>query len=209
VTSTRGLVALGLGLAVGCSGLPPPMIGAAGPQLSDASANAQYQALLQRYSAERQIYIGFDTICFSGVTYESPAFREARVRRRGAFEGEPPAQVAREVETALAEADFYEFTLGVYMQNPRFDDLGLPGSIWRLALVTPEGQVAPTLIRRVGRADVNTRAYYPYMGDFWTVYQVRFPKAVKARPVVPPAMPTFTVLLASTLGKAEFPLPTQ
>ena len=140
------------------------------------------RAVLHRYSAEKQIFIGFDTICFSGVTYESPAFREARIRRRDAFLAEPPAQVARDVEAARVEAEnFYEFTLGVYMQNPRFDDLGLPGSIWRLALVTPVGQVAPTLIKRVGHADVNTRAYYPYMGDFWTMYQVRFPKVVQAR----------------------------
>ncbi len=204
------LLALVLGLAAGCSGLPPPMIGSAGPELSDGQANAQYKALLQRYSAQRQIYVGLDTICFGGVTYESPTFREARIRRRDAFQADPPAKVESDVEAARVEGeDFYEFTLGVYMQNPRFDDLGLPGSIWRLALVTPLGQVAPTLVKRVGHADVNTRAYYPYMGDFWTVYQVRFPKLVQARAVVPPELSTFTVLLASSLGKAEFPLPTQ
>ncbi len=211
MTAARGWLwaSLLFGLAAGCSGLPPPMIGSPGPELTDGKANAQYQALLQHYSAQRQIFIGFDTICFGGVTYESPVFREARVRRRDAFQGEPPAQVQRDAEAALVEGDFYEFTLGVYMQNPRFDDLGLPGSIWRLALVTPVGQVAPTLIKRVGHADVNTRAYYPYMGDFWTVYQVRFPKMVEAQPMVPPEAVTFVVLLASSLGKAEFPLPTQ
>ncbi|MGO8971684.1 MAG: hypothetical protein ACLQDQ_19155 [Myxococcaceae bacterium] len=199
-----------LALASGCNTLPPPMVGAPGPELPDAHANAEYQAVLQRYSVQRQIFIGFDTILFGGVTYESPLFREARIRRRDAFQAEPPEQVARDVQAAQVEpADFYEFTVGVYMQNPRFDDIGLPTSIWRLALVTPLGEVAPVLVKRLGHANINTRAYYPYMGDFWRVYTVRFPKAVAGRPLVPPELPSFTVLLASSLGQAEFPLPTQ
>ena len=192
------------------------MVGSPGPETSDAQANAAYSALEKHFSAERQIFNGLDTISFAGVTYESAAFRAARIRRRGLFQSIPRAQVEQDVEAAVADAetgDVYEFTVGVYMQNPRFDDLGLPGSIWRLALLTPGGQVAPVLVKRVGRADVNTRAYYPYMGDFWSVYTVRFPKVLDARPVLPPAepptVPTFTVLLASSLGKAEFPLPAQ
>jgi hypothetical protein len=202
--------ALVLGLAAGCSGLPPPMVGTPGPQAADARANAEYEALMQRYSATRQIFIGFDTILFGGVTYESPSFREARIRRRDAFQVQTEAQLALDLQTAQQEgADFYEFTLGVYMQNPRFDDIDFPTSIWRLALLTPAGEVSPASVKRVGKANINTRAYYPYMGDFWTVYRVRFPKSVDARPLVTPELQTFTVLLASSLGKAEFPLPAQ
>jgi len=145
------------------------------------------------------------------VTFESPVFVDARIRRRDAFQAKPADQLASDLQSAQAElsGDFYEFTLGVYMQNPKFDDIGQVGSIWRLALVTPAGEVPPLLVKRLGHANVNTRAYYPYMGDFWNVFQVRFPKSVDARPVAPPELANFTVLLASSLGRAEFPLPTR
>jgi hypothetical protein len=199
-----------LGLVTGCSGLPPPMVGTPGPELPDAAANAAYEKLLDRYTVKKQIFIGFDTILFGGVTYESPVFREARIRRRDTFQAQSESQLALDLQTAQLEgADFYEFTVGVYMQNPRFDDIDYPTSIWHLALLTPSGEVSPTSIKRVGRANINTRAYYPYMGDFWTVYRVRFPKSLDARPLVTPELQTFTVLLASSLGKAEFPFPVQ
>jgi hypothetical protein len=199
-----------LGLGASCSSLPPPMVGAPGPSLPDGQANAQYEALLEHYTTKRQVFIGFDTIFFAGVTYESPSFREARVRRRDTFQAQSPEQLALDLQKAETEgADFYEFTLGVYMQNPRFDDLDLADSIWHLALQTPVGEASAVLVRRLGRANINTRAYYPYMGDFWTVYRVRFPKALGSRNLVPEGLGTFTVVLASSLGRAEFPLPTQ
>jgi hypothetical protein len=186
------------------------MVGAPGPSLPDATANAQYEALLDHYTSKRQVFIGFDTILFGGVTYECPNFREARIRRRDTFQAQSPEQLALDLQKAETEgAAFYEFTLGVYMQNPRFDDLDLPDSIWHLALQTPAGEASAVFVRRVGKANINTRAYYPYMGDFWTVYRVRFPKALGGRPLVPDGLQTFTVVLASSLGKAEFPLPTQ
>jgi hypothetical protein len=206
----RRAAALLLAAGLGCSGLQPPMVGTPGPELPDGNANAAYHALVERYSVKRQIFIGFDTILFGGVTYESPAFREARIRRKDAFQAQTQAQLALDLQTAQKEgADFYEFTLGVYMQNPRFDDIDFPTSIWHLLLSTPQGEVSPVLVRRVGKANINTRAYYPYMGDFWTVYRVRFPKGAGAQVLVPPEQQTFTLVLASSLGRAEFPLPAQ
>jgi len=201
---------LAAALALGCSGLPPPMVGDPGPELSDARANAEYNALVDHFSAQKQVFHGFETICFAGVTYESSAFVTARIRRRDAFQAQPPAQLAKDLQEAQADAaQFYDFTLGAYIQDPRFDDLAYPTSIWRVMLATPAGEVAPVSVKRIGRADVNTRAYYPYMGDFWTVYRVRFPRSVDSRPVLPPELKTFTVVLASSLGRAEFPLPTE
>lgn len=186
------------------------MVGAPGPSLPDPNANAAYEALLEHYTAKRQVFIGFDTVLFAGVTYECPTFREARIRRRDTFQAQSPEQLAADLQKAEAEGtDFYEFTLGVYMQNPRFDDLDLVDSIWHLALQTPAGEASAVLVKRVGKANINTRAYYPYMGDFWTVYRVRFPKSLQGQPLVPGGLDAFTVVLASSLGRAEFPLPTQ
>lgn len=199
-----------LGLALGCSGIQPPMVGSPGPELADGDANAAFHALVEHYSAKREIFIGFDTILFGGVTYESPSFREARIRRRDAFQAQTPAQLALDLQTAQKDgADFYEFTLGVYMQNPRFDDLDYATSIWHLVLHTPVGEVSPASVTRLGKANINTRAYYPYMGDFWTIYRVRFPRSVDSRPLATADVQAFTLVLASSLGKAEFPLPAQ
>ena len=110
----RAGATLGVALFLGCSSLPPPMVGSPGPELSDGAANAAYEALLERYSAKRQIFMGFDTILFGGVTYESPSFREARVRRRDAFQAQSPEQLAADLQMAQRDgADFYEFTVGV------------------------------------------------------------------------------------------------
>jgi hypothetical protein len=204
------LPALLLALASGCSSLPPPMVGDPGPELPDSAANAEYKALVDHFSAQRQVFNGFDTILFGGVTYENPTFVAARIRRRDTFQAQTPAQIELDVVAAEAEANkFYEFILAAYIQNPRFDDLDLPSSIWRVMLITPVAEVPALSVKRLGRADINFRAYYPYIGDFWTVYRVRFPRAVDSQPLVPPELKSFTVVLASSLGKAEFVLPTQ
>lgn len=195
---------------LGCSGLPPPMVGDPGPQSSDAKANAEYTAVLNHFSAQKQLFNVFETILFAGVTYESPAFIAARIRRRDAFQAQPAVQAARDVREAEAQmAQFIDFTLGAYIQNPHFDDLNMASSIWRVLLITPAGEVTPVSVTRVGRADVDTRAYYPYMGDFWTVYRVRFPRSVGTNDVLPPGVKSFTLVLASSLGRAEFQLPTE
>ena len=64
-------------------------------------------------------------------------------------------------------------------------------------------------MRRVGRGDQNVRAYYPYMGDFWTVYSARFPKMLGDRSLVGPATKQFTFRMASTIGRLEMKLPIQ
>jgi hypothetical protein len=199
-----------LALAAGCANLPPPMVGDPGPELPDARADAEYKALVDKYSAQKQVFNGFDTILFGGVTFESPTFRDARIRRKDAFQMQPPGKLEQDLARAQAEsAQFYEFMLGVFVQNPRFDDLDLSDSIWHIGLVTPVGEVAPVQVQRIGKANVNTRAYYPYMGDFWTVYRVRFPRMLGSQPLVPPEVQDFTVILASSLGRTEFKLPAQ
>jgi hypothetical protein len=203
-------VALVLVLGAGCSNLPPPMVGDPGPQLGESTADAEYRALVDRYSAQKQVFSGFDTILFGGVTYESPAFREGRIRRKDAFQLQPPEKLEKDLQVERAEAaQYYEFMLGAYVQNPRFDDFDLKDSIWHIGLVTPVGEAVPVQIQRVGKANVNTRAYYPYMGDFWTVYRVRFPRTLGSQPLVTPEMRTFTFVLASSVGRAEFKLPAQ
>src|SRR5262249_4269959 len=134
--------------------------------------------------------------------YQSWAFRQSRVRRMGMFQVQPPEEVARNLALEQAEnGQFYEVFLGTFVNNYRYDDFSRPNSIWRIALVTPEGEMTPLSVDRIGRADLPMRALYPYMSDFWVAYRVRFAKAVGAGSSGASEKVLFRV--ASTLGKSE------
>src|SRR5262249_8518603 len=70
------------------------------------------------------------------------------------------------------------------------------------------GEVIPLGIRRVGRANQDMRAYYPYLGDFWTMYTVRFPVTTAAGlPLVGPTTRALIFRMSSTLGQIEMTFP--
>lgn len=68
-----------------------------------------------------------------------------------------------------------EFFLGVHVNEPRFDTLDVKDGLWRVALVTPAGEALAAQVERIGRSNLDLRAFYPYLGTFWTAYRVRFP----------------------------------
>lgn len=196
-------------LVLGCA-MTPPQVGQPGPEVADPKSEAEYQAVLERFSAHREVYSGVETQIFTAATYQSVAFREARVRRKAVFQLWPPG----ELEQALAQerseaAQAHEVVFGATMPDRQFDDFDSRKSIWRLSLRTPQGEVTPVSVRRIGRADANVRAYYPFMGDFWTVYSARFPLQIGGQPLVGPDTTTVTFRMASTQGQVEMELPVQ
>lgn len=202
----KKLVATGvlLGMLSGCSSLPPA-IGEQAPTLHNENAESAYRALLARYTATEEIYDGFDTRLFAGVTLQSPAFREARVRRQASFQVLPASKVEQLLVEERAQAEqVHAFFLGVHVNDYRYLDFDFKKSIWRMALVTPAGEVTPVRIRRLGRADLEMRAYYPYTSVFWVGYEVQFPTVMSTgQPVIPPGTEQVTFRLASSLGQAE------
>jgi hypothetical protein len=197
-------VAALLGLLSSCTSTPPT-IGDPPPQLSDTRSEQAYQETLERYSDRTEIYDGFDTRLFAGTTFQTEAFREARVQRLGQFKVLPPPRVeellAKEREEA---ARFHEFFLGVHVNDYRYDDFAQKNSIWRVVLLTPSVEVEPVSIERVGRSNLDMRAMYPYAGVFWVAYRVRFPKVLSSgAPVIPDSATHVHLRLASTLGHAE------
>ena len=190
--------------AAACVGAPVPKVGEPAPALKDAAAEAAYQATLDRYTSRREIYNRLDTRLFGAMTLQSAAFVEARVRRQAAFQDIPSATADADVAKAQAEvAGEYVFFLGVHLNDHRYDDLDKRDSTWRLALVAPSGDVTPLKVERVGRSNLNLRALYPYLDDFWTAYRVRFPRAL------PPGTARLEVHLASALGQASFEFPAE
>jgi len=203
VSKPLAAVAL-LGLLAGCVNTPPT-VGEQGPTLKDEGAEQAYQNVLARYSSRQEIYDGFDTRLFAGATLQTLAFREARVRRRAAFQALPQAKVDELLAQERAEAaQSHTFFLGTHANDYKYQDFDFKNSIWRVALVTPAGEVTPSRVRRLGRADLEMRAYYPYTGVFWVGYEVQFPLAFSnGQPVIPPDTQQVTLRLASTLGQAE------
>lgn len=187
---------------------PPPQLGDPAPRAEDDRAEEAYQDLLARYSQHVEIYSGLvageDTRLFAAATFQSPPFREARIRRWGAFRAEPAAQVEKEIADEKAEADkFDDFFMGVQVVDYRYDDFDRHNSIWRIALVGDGTEVTPVLIERKGRATLDVRAMYPYMGEFWSGYHIRFPKLTQGRGE------HLTLRVASALGRMEMTVPSQ
>jgi len=187
---------------------PPPALGEPAPTVDDPKAEAAYQDVLDRYSRRAELYAGpeqgEDTRMFTAATYQSPAFREARVRRNAAFRAEPAEVVDKALAKERADAEqFDDFYLGVHLVDYHYDDFDRPGSIWRVALVGGGAEATPTRIERVGRANVTLRAIYPYLGDFWVAYRVRFPKQVQGRGA------QLALRISSALGRVEMSFPAQ
>lgn len=197
-------------LASGCV-TTPPAVGDDPPRLKNLALEKAYQEVLERYSARAEIYEGFDTRLFAGATLQTLPFREARVRRRAHFQFIPESTVEGMLAEERAEAAREHVVfLGVHTSTPRHEDFDRRDSIWRLVLVTPSGQVRPTRIQREGRANLDLRAIYPYMGDFWVAYTVRFPTHYEdGTPTIPPDTEQVVLRVASTLGSAELKLNVQ
>ncbi|HET6980491.1 MAG TPA: hypothetical protein VFI53_00045 [Myxococcaceae bacterium] len=193
--------------AAGCAGAPPA-IGEPGAELPDPKAEAQYQAALRKVTQHREVYSGIDTQLFTAATYQSADFREARVRRQAAFQTWPEPKLDDAILRERADAaQVHEVVFGVSVVDRRFDDFDSKSSIWRLSLSTDQGEVTPVAIRRVGRANQDLRAYYPYLGDFWTMYTARFPISVGGRPLVGPDTKALIFRMSSTLGQVEMAFP--
>ena len=197
--------------AGGCAGAPPA-IGEPGPEAPDPKAEQSYQATLARVTEHREVYSGLDTRLYCAATYQSPEFREARVRRQALFQTWPEGRLDDALARERAEAaQAHELVFGVSIVDRRFDDFDSKNTIWRLSLATDQGEVTPLAIRRVGRANADVRAYYPYLGDFWTMYTVRFPLTVAGRPLVGASTRALLFRMSSTQGQVEmtFPVSTQ
>jgi hypothetical protein len=186
----------------------PPMLGERPPEAADDKAESKYQEVLGRYSRHAELFAGVeggeDTRMFSAATYQSQPFREARVERVGAFRVEPRGVIDAKLATERDEAEhFDDFYLGINMVDYRYDDFDKHNSMWRIALVGDGVEQTPVLVQRQGRSTLDVRSLYPYMGDFWTAYRIRFDKLSQGRGE------HLTLRLASSLGRIEMTFPSQ
>jgi hypothetical protein len=197
-------------LAAGCA-LSPPKVGEQGASVPSAAEEKAYQQTLEHYSDHAEVYDLLNTHMFTALTYQSWPFREARIHRMATFQVQPQAVVDKNLAIERSAFDsFHEFFFGVHLPYYRYDDFDRRNSIWRISLVTDVGETTATSVERLGRADLNMRAIYPYMDDFWVGYRIRFPRSTASGdPVIPPGTKRMMVRIASTLGKAELHFPAE
>jgi hypothetical protein len=185
-----------------------PEVGDPAPRVDDERAEQAYQDLLGQYSQHAELYSGVgagaDTRLFAAATFQSGPFREARTHRWGTFRSEPAAEVDKKLAVERTESEqFDDFFLGVQMVDYRYDDFDRRNSIWRIALVGDGVEQTPVKVERAGRATLDVRAMYPYMGEFWSGYRIRFNKLAQGRGQ------QLTLRLASPIGRVEMLFPSQ
>ncbi len=190
--------------ASGCR-TAPPTVGDPAPKLPDSAAERRYREVLDRYSDTGEIYTGFATQLFAGATYQSWEFRQARVERVAEFKSMSLEEVQKLLAEERAEWEqFHVFELGAWTREPRYDDFDRKNSIWRIAMRGGGVELLPAEVERVQRVNLDARALYPYMGEFWVRYRVRFPRrAADGSATLPEGTKEVTLRLASTLGRAD------
>jgi len=185
-----------------------PRVGDRPPAAAEDARERDYQQVVARYSDHQELYDRLDTRYFVAATFQSVPFREARVRRAAGFRKVPAAEVERQLaEERAAAAAAHEVFLAAHFTDPRFDDLDRPKSQWRLALVTPRGEVTAAKVERLGRSTMDQRSLYPYFDEFWVGFKITFPRAFPdGTEVIPEGTDAVTLRMASALGNAELRL---
>jgi hypothetical protein len=187
----RRAAVLALGALAGCSVLHAPRASA----VADAWGKAQ-----DRWTRSATLYDRFETHALAAATYQSPDVRRRRAEQVAAWKVMTAEEKARALAAEEAEgAQWEEFTVSFYTTESRDNDLDDPRSVWRVALVLPEGDELPAEVKTL-RVDTLLRDLYPFIHDYDTVYRVRFPRA-KGEPL---AGRSFILRIAGSEGIMDF-----
>ncbi len=179
------------------------LLGAAchfGPQPRPPSNEGDWAAARDAATRTGKLYDGLTTNAFVRTVYQSRDVRDARVARVAAWKVLTAPETEKLLATEHDEAERYDDFLVFLFTPDRLDnDLDTLRSVWRVALVV-DGQ--PDRLPEGGRelrVDAMLRELYPAIGDFDTVYRLRFRRdpAVAGRPAV--------LRMAGAKGRLDFP----
>jgi hypothetical protein len=178
------------------------------PQPQPTPAEGSWARVRDRFTASAKLYDGLSTRAFVSAVYQAPEVREARVARLAEWRElgaqERDALLAAERDEA---AQYEDFLVSLFTADRADNDLDAAKSVWRVALtVAGEGQAEPLKIQQM-RPDATLRTLYPVIGDFDTVYLVRFARWPKG----PLAERQFVLRIAGARGRMDlaFPNPAQ
>ncbi len=166
-----------------------------------------YAKALDRWTRSEAIYHQtFEPIAFVAATYLSWPYRQARVAEITRERELPSAERDKLLDAERADrAQWHEVFLALHTNESPWNDIDSLHSQWRLALSAGGGPDAPPAqIERIGRADAQTRALFPYAQQFYVAYVLRFPVALPdGSPLIPPNASQAVLLIAGPLGRAE------
>ncbi|MBW2623528.1 MAG: hypothetical protein JRD68_11540 [Deltaproteobacteria bacterium] len=167
-----------LALGAGCSSFR-----AVSRDPSDSS-RVLYEEALKTWTAQAQVYHGFDPILLATGTFHSSAFRRAFVNKF-ARDYHLDSEIKKKMladEQAMSEKNI-EFTLAVYTPDPENIRLDSKDSIWRIYIEKDDlGRFFPYEVRNLRKQRTRLELLYPYITPWNQVYRVRFriPKPMKA-----------------------------
>lgn len=148
-----------------------------GPEPRPTSAEGGWATSRDRATRSGKIYDGLATNAFVRTVYLPREVRDARVARISEWKVLSTEETER---LLIAERDaaarWEEFLVFLFTPDFSANDLDSKRSVWRLALVVPGStDVLPESIEQL-RPDALVKALHPEIGDFDTVYKVRFPR---------------------------------
>ncbi len=167
----RTLAIVALLLASGCAQLPLTK------EPTPTADEGEWAAARARATRSGKLYDGLATNAFIRTVYLPRDVRDARVARIAEWKALSPEETDRMlVAERDAAARYEEFLVFLFTPDLASNDLDSRTSVWRLALVVPGSpDVLPDQVEQI-RPDALMRALHPDLGDFDTVYKVRFPR---------------------------------
>lgn len=196
---------LGLVALVGCA--------PSSPQVSLAPAKSRYgqgayEQVLTNWTRKAKIIQldRLDTTLRVHATCLAPDFIAGYVARYEHLFKLPGRERRRMSEQMNAEwSKSYGFVVGAATTDAKWNDFDKPNSIWRLALINDlQQQVAPLEVKAEKVITATIRGMYPYVGDFFRVYTVRFPRKLSdGTDLIRPKTRHMALRFAGPLGKTE------
>jgi hypothetical protein len=185
-----------------------PLACATGHAAVGGPASEDYGAAVDHWTASAQLYSKGDFIDKTvdvWATYQSPAFREARVRHWGESIGFAPNEITQKLAEEQAEAGHeLDFFVGMTVDPQKANDLDTRSSLWHVSLLLPDGTaLQPLSIRAYDPPDANQRKLYPYLHEFWVGYWIRFPALNALGQPVLAGADKLTLHLGSAMGKID------
>jgi hypothetical protein len=181
-------------------------IGCGGQVRFGTPTDTDYDRALGQWTVKGKIFEGIDEQVRYGGTFLSPEFRAAFVKRRAAVFGlDAAGYQALQAEQEAESRKEIDFAFGMYTESPRANDLESSHSIWRVALLGPEGveRTAP-IVKRTHPPNADQLAFFPYLDPAWVFYSIRFPTLdAQGKPLFPIHPGSWTLRVASALGTAD------
>ncbi len=190
---TRAALAAALLALAGCSHMP-------GTEPKPGPEEGEWARVRDANTRGVKLYDGLATRAFASAVWQSPEVRAARLERTAVWKALTAEERARaQAAEDEAAAAFDEFTVAIFTTDTDDNDLSARQSSWHLAIVAADGSESTGPQVTELRTDALLRTLYPRIGDFDSVYLVRFAKrpAATAGP--------FTLRIAGPRGRMDFP----